>query len=122
MDFEPLIERKRRRYEELEREISSPGLFDDAKRAREVLREHGSTRELLDVWSRLIKTRRELEENREFASSDDKEMAEMASAEIPSLEAEIPLLERASIWRRKRSPRGFENWFCANMPRLPKTG
>ena len=95
MDFEPLIERKRRRYEELEREISSPGLFDDAKRAREVLREHGSTRELLDVWSRLIKTRRELEENREFASSDDKEMAEMASAEIPSLEAEIPLLERA---------------------------
>ena len=95
MDFEPLIERKRRRFEELEREISSPGLFDDAKRAREVLREHGSTRELLDVWARLTKARRELEENREFASSDDKDMAEMASAEIPALEAEIPLLERA---------------------------
>ena len=95
MDFEPLIERKRRRYEELEREISSPGLFDDAARAREVLREHGSTRELLGVWDRLAKARRELAENRELAAADDKEMAELAAAEIPALEAELPVLERA---------------------------
>lgn len=95
MDFEPLIERKRRRFEELEREISSSGLFEDPKRAREVLREHGSTRELLDIWSRLLKARREVEENRELAASDDKEMAEMAAAEIPALEKAIPALERA---------------------------
>ena len=43
MDFEPLIERKRRRFEELESEISSPGLFENAAHAREVLREHGWT-------------------------------------------------------------------------------
>ncbi len=95
MDFEPLIERKRRRFDELESEISSPGLFDDAKRAREVLREHAATKGLLDVWAKLLKTRQELVENREMVSGDDKEMSELAAAEIPALEATIPELERA---------------------------
>ena len=48
MDFEPLIGRKRHRFEELESEISSPGLFENAAHAREVLCEHGSTKELLE--------------------------------------------------------------------------
>ena len=95
MDFEPLVERKRARFEELEREISSSGLFDNATRAREVLREHSATKDLLDLWGRLVKARREYEENRELASSDDKEMADLAAAEIPALESLIPELERA---------------------------
>ena len=95
MDFEPLIERKRRRFEELESEISSPGLFENAAHAREVLREHGSTKELLESWEKLARARRELDENRELAASDDKEMAAMAREEIERIEPEIPLLERA---------------------------
>ena len=94
MDFEPLVERKRARFEELEREISSSGLFDNARRAREVLREHAATKELLDLWARLVKARKEYSENRELASSDDKEMAALAASEIPELEARIPELER----------------------------
>ena len=95
MDFEPLVERKRSRFEELEREMATPGLFDNAVRAREVLREHAATKNLLQNWDSLVKVRRELAENREFASGDDKEMAAMAAAEIPALEFQIPLLERA---------------------------
>lgn len=95
MDFAPLVERKRARFEELEREIASAGLFDDARRAREVLREHASTKELLDLWDRLVKTRRELAESRELMSSDDKEMAELAASELPALQSAIPELERA---------------------------
>ena len=94
MDFEPLIERKRRRFEELEREIVSPDLFDNSRRAREVLCEHGSTRELLEVWSRFEKASREIVENRELASSEDKEMAAMAREEIARLESEVATLER----------------------------
>jgi len=94
MDFEPLIARKRARFEELEREMSSAGLFDNAQRAREVLREHGATKQLVEIWDRLVRVRRELEENRALAAAPDREMAEMAEAEIPSLEAEIPVLER----------------------------
>ena len=55
MDFEPLVERKRRRFEELEREIASPGLFDNPTHAREVLREHGTTKDLLAHWERFSK-------------------------------------------------------------------
>lgn len=94
MEFEPLIARKRARFEELDHEISSSGLFDNARRARDILREHAATKDLLDTWARLTKARRELEENRELAASADQEMAELASAEIPGLEALIPNLER----------------------------
>ena len=94
MDFEPLIARKRSRFEEIEREIAAPGLFDNAPRAREVLREHAATKGLLQSWDSLVRARRELAENREFASGDDKEMASLAAAEIPALEAKIPALER----------------------------
>ncbi len=94
MDFEPLVARKRARFEELEREMAAPGLFDNARRAREVLREHADTKHLLEIWDRLVKARRELAENRDLTSSDDKEMAALAAAEIPLLEAAIPALER----------------------------
>lgn len=95
MDFEPLVERKRRRFEELEREIASPGLFDNPKHAREVLREHGTTKDLLAHWERFSKAGRELLENRELSESGDKELAEMAREEISRIEAELPTLERA---------------------------
>ena len=89
-----MIDRKRRRFGELESEIAAPGLFDNAKRAREVLREHGATKQLLESWNALVKARRELIENAELAAGQDKEMAELAAAEIPSLETRIPTLER----------------------------
>ena len=95
MDFEPLIERKKRRFDELESEIASPDLFDNPGRAREVLREHGTTKDLLETWDRLSKTNRELIENRELAAMEDKEMAAMALDEIARLESDIPILERA---------------------------
>jgi len=95
MDFEPMVERKRRRFEELEREIAAPGLFDNPAHAREVLREHGTTKELLAHWEAFSKAQRELGENRELAESGDKEFAEMAREEIARIEAELPVLERA---------------------------
>jgi len=94
MDFGSLVARKRVRFEELEREISSSGLFDNAVRAREVLREHASIKALLETWARLAKAAKELADNRELAASEDREMAELASLEIPALVALIPELER----------------------------
>ncbi len=90
-----MVERKRRRFEELEREIAAPGLFDNPAHAREVLREHGTTKELLGHWEAFSKARRELGENRELAESGDKDFAEMAREEIARIEEELPALERA---------------------------
>ncbi|MBV8377985.1 MAG: peptide chain release factor 1 [Verrucomicrobia bacterium] len=95
MDFEPLIDQKRGRFYELEKEVASSSLFDNPRRAREVLREHAGLKVLLENWDRLEKSVRELEENREMATGSDVEFAELAQAEIPLLEDRVGQLSRA---------------------------
>jgi len=94
MDFDPLIQRKRERFEQLEREIADPRLFDNRKRAGEIRREHASTKGVLAKWDELETARKQLDDNRELASSRDVEIAAMADDEIPDLERRVAKLER----------------------------
>ncbi len=94
MDFSALIEKKRLIFEELEREIGSSTLYDNAVRAREALREHARLKELFSVWEDYQKTLRDLADNRELASGDDADIAEMAAAEIAEMEGRLPKLEK----------------------------
>jgi peptide chain release factor 1 len=94
MDFEPLIQRKRERFQELEREITGPRLFDNRKRAGEIMREHASTKSLFAKWDELEAARKQLDDNRELALSRDVEIAAMAEDEIPDLEKRVADLER----------------------------
>jgi len=94
MDFEPLIQRKRERFEQLEREIADPKLFDNRKRAEEIMREHANVKDLLAKWDELEVARKQLDDNRELASSRDVEIAAMADDEIPDLEKRVTELER----------------------------
>jgi peptide chain release factor 1 len=93
MDFAPLIEKKRERFAELETVIALPNLYDDPKRAQEILKEHTRLKETLTVWTDYEKTLRELAENREMAKGTD-ELAEMARAELPDLEKRSVKLEQ----------------------------
>src|SRR5258707_10956936 len=86
MDFAPLVEQKRRRFQELEPEIAAQSLFENPKRAREAMREHSQIKRLLDDWVALKKAEKELEENRELSASRDPDLAELAASEIPILE------------------------------------
>jgi peptide chain release factor 1 len=95
MDFGPLIDQKRGRFQELEKQVSSSSLFENPKRAREVLREHSVLKSLLEDWERLTKSNRELEENRQMAAGSDAEFAELAQAEIPALEDQVAKLSKA---------------------------
>jgi peptide chain release factor 1 len=95
MDFAPLIDQKRGRFRDLEEQIASASLFENPKRAREVLREHSALKLLLEDWARLEKSVRELEENRGMATGSDPELAEMAEAEIPMLEDRVSKLSRS---------------------------
>ena len=60
LDFTPLIAKRRVRFDELEKSITDPSLFDDAKKAREVLKEHARVKELLSTWDELEGCRRQL--------------------------------------------------------------
>jgi peptide chain release factor 1 len=95
MDYSVLIDRKRRRFQELEEEISGGLIFDNAGRARDLLREHARLKELVGLWDGYQKTEHELEESQRLAASEDVEMAELASAELPSLEKRLGELEKS---------------------------
>jgi peptide chain release factor 1 len=95
MDFEPLIEQKRSQFSELERQVASASLFQNPKRAKEVLREHAGLKLLLEDWDRLAKSVHELEENRALVLGSDPELAELAQAEIAILEDKIATLKRS---------------------------
>jgi len=94
MDFDLLIQRKRERFEQLEPEIADPKLFDNRKRAGELMREHASIKGVLAKWDELETARKQLDDNRELASSRDVEIAAMADDEIPDLEKRVAELER----------------------------
>ena len=95
MDFHSLIARKRERFQQLESEIADPRLFDNRKRAGEIMREHSAIKELLVKWEELQTARRQLQDNRELASADDEDLAHMAQEEIPALEKRVADLEFA---------------------------
>lgn len=92
MDYAPLIKKRQERLQELEILIADPELFSDGRKAGELMREHRRTQELLRDWETLLETQRHLEENRELASGDDPELAEMAQMELTELEAALPAL------------------------------
>jgi len=94
MDLNFLIERKRERFAELDREIGDPLLFSNRKRASEIMREHASLKQLLERWNELEAARKQLDDNRELATSRDVEIAAMADDEIPDLEMRVHDLER----------------------------
>jgi peptide chain release factor 1 len=94
MDFQDLIQRKRDRFAELEREIADPALFGNRKHAQEVMREHRAVKQMLALWNDFDTARRQLEDNRELATSGDAELAQMAQEEIPELEKRLADLER----------------------------
>ena len=95
MDFQSLIQRKRERFQQLESEIADPRLFDNRKRASETMREHAAIKDLLAKWDELQTARRQLEDNRELAASEEGDLAQMAQEEIPVLEKRVADLEFA---------------------------
>ena len=94
MEFNSLIQLKRERFEQLEREIADPTLFSNRQRASEIMREHANIKDLLAKWGKLEAVRKQLDDNRELAMSRDVEIAAMADDEIPELEKRAGDLER----------------------------
>ncbi|ALJ56402.1 Peptide chain release factor 1 [Candidatus Xiphinematobacter sp. Idaho Grape] len=94
MDLSQLIEKKISRLTELEHELGKSGFFSNVAYARQILREHACTKHLVKTWKALLDTRRRIAEDREFADGTDREIAELALAEIAVLESDKEYLER----------------------------
>jgi peptide chain release factor 1 len=94
MDFNLLIDRKRQRFAELERDIADPDLFANRKRAGDTMREHANTKQLIAKWDELENARQHLQDARDLISSTDVDLAQMAQEEVPKLEKQVNDLER----------------------------
>src|SRR5438045_427649 len=94
MDFNSLIQFKRERFDQLECDIAAPALFSNRQRAKEIMREHASIKQLLAKCDELEAARKQLDDNRELAMSGDVEIAAIADDEIPDLEKRVADFER----------------------------
>lgn len=93
MDFEPLIEKKKQRLDELESIMSAEEFYSEPKQAAEISREYNYIKKLLEDWEYFANSRRQLEENYELVRGDDEDMAALAQEEIPDLESNCEKLE-----------------------------
>jgi len=93
MDFEPLIEKKKQRLDELESIMSVEDFYSEPKQAAEISREYNYIKKLLEDWEYFANSRRQLEENYELVRGDDEDMAALAEEEIPDLESNCERLE-----------------------------
>jgi len=75
----------KREFTEIEARLSSGGLKPDE--IEKFSKRHAACRLLLDTAAALDKARKEAEDTRQMVSNTDPEIAEMAAAELPALEA-----------------------------------
>ena len=94
MDLAPLIAKKRERLAELDRLVSFDDFYSDPAKARDIMREQARLKELAaaDLEARTL--RAQLKENSALATGTDPEIAELAAAEIPPIEARLAILDR----------------------------
>jgi peptide chain release factor 1 len=86
----------RKRFQELEQELSKPDLFANPQQAKSVTREHARLREILETHETLQDVRSQLADNEAMLHSDDsaaddefREMVEEELARLTTREAEL---------------------------------
>jgi peptide chain release factor 1 len=90
MELRPHIEKFRRRFAEVEAELSDAKLFDNPQNAQELSREYARLKELVAAGNAYLKTIADLDENRALLKTEpaESELAAMAKEEMARLEAE----------------------------------
>ena len=84
MEELPNIEPFRKRYDEIEKQLSEPDVFKDAQRASTLNREHTRIRRIIEIFDNAKHCREEILSTQELL--DDPELSESAHEEITFLE------------------------------------
>jgi peptide chain release factor 1 len=91
--MEPLVAEIERSFEELERQLSDPTLFNDQKKAAELGRQHKHLKEAYELAKRWRELTAQHSEAEEMLADEDADVREMARADKDQAEAELPPLE-----------------------------
>ncbi len=87
------LENLERRFEDLEQQLSSPEVFSDQERYRQLTKTHADLKLVVDAFRKYRSVRHDLDENRQLMRDSDPDIAEMAREEVKSMEQELPILE-----------------------------
>jgi peptide chain release factor 1 len=82
------------KYRELERELSTPEIFQDQERYIKIAKRHAELDEVVKAFEQYKTMQRELAENQELARDPDPEICELAHAEIGALKARMESQEK----------------------------
>ena len=97
MSLETRLEQAVERHRELTRQLAEPEVLGDPQRLRKVAQEHSDLTPVSQAAAELDRVREELGQARELVASEEGELAEMAEAEVGSLEArETELVDRVT--------------------------
>ena len=88
-----MLEQKLRRFEELEEQLIDPQVLAVPERLAAVAREHGSLAKLATKYRRFKQLNVQIAEAREMIEGSDRELRELAEAELPGLKE-----EREALW------------------------
>jgi peptide chain release factor 1 len=83
-----------RRFDEVTQQMSDPQIASDADKLRDLGRERSRLEEVVSCWRRLQKAEADLESARELLGSGDKDLDEMAKAEVKTLQPQVEALTR----------------------------
>ena len=99
-----------KRYEELDRLLSDPLVFDDRQTYQSLTSERAKIEPIVESYQSYCKARQDIEDNRALTHDSDADIREMAQAEIPELEETLGRLEQElRIMLLPRDPRDEKN-------------
>ena len=81
------LEQKLGRFEELERSLIDPEILADQPRLSAAAREHGTLAKLALRYRQFVALERQIAEHREMIAGDDRDLRDLAEAELPELQA-----------------------------------
>lgn len=94
MNIDNKLKQLKSRHEELTVALGDPSVYSDQKRFADMSREHSELSDLMKIYDELVRTRNEIQGNKELiASESDPEILAMAKEEIGPLEDKVEKLE-----------------------------
>ena len=98
------------RYDELDRQLSDPGVFNDRQNYQKLTSERSKIEPIVESYQRYCKVRRDIDDNRTLLKDSDADIREMAQSEISELEEELERLEQElRVMLLPRDPRDEKN-------------
>ncbi len=94
MSLAEALARVEARFEELTNALSDPAVLGDPSKLKKIAKERASLEALMGASRELRSVQKQIDDDRTLVAGPDADMAELASAELPELEARAAALEQ----------------------------